>query len=314
MKTLKSILLVGIIFWQSTLVFCQTNTKNSTVLRGPYMGQTPPGNQSKVFAPKVVSTEFGELNAIFTRDGSEFYFSRRGIQEKPSAIMVSRMVNNVWTKPEHVDFTGTYDDIDLFITPDGLSLIFCSNRPHRKGDDIKRDHDFWISKRKGTIWTEPLLYAKAARSDYEDFFPIVTKSGNLYFNSQRGGQGTNDIFCSKFIDGKYNTAKKLPMPINTEYREFDAYVTPDEKTIIFSSVKPGGFGGADIYLSWKNNDGKWIEPRNMGSEINSAGSEYGSTISPDGKYFFYTSNKNGSEDIYWISAKIIEEVKQKETK
>ena len=101
------------------------------------------------------------------------------------------------------------------------------------------------------------------------------------------------------------------MPINTEYREFDAYVTPDEKMIIFSSVKPGGFGGADIYISWKNNDGKWIEPRNIGSEINSAGSEYGSTISPDGKYLFYTSNKNGNEDIYWISSKIIEELKQK---
>ena len=314
MKTLKSILIFVVIFWQSTLIFCQTNPKNFPVLRGPYLGQTPPGNQSKVFAPEFVSTEFGELNSIFTMDGSEFYFSRRGIPGKPSAIMVTRMINNVWTKPEPVDFTSTYDDIDLFIKPDGFSLIFCSDRPHRKGDENKRDHDFWISKRKGNIWTEPVLFAKAAFSEYEDFFPIVTKSGNLYFNSQRGGHGTNDIFCSKFIDGKYNPAKKLPMPINTEYREFDAYVTPDESMIIFSSEKPGGYGGADIYLSWKNKDGKWVEPRNMGSEINSAGSEYGSTISPDGKYFFYTSNIKGSEDIFWISAKIIEELKQKEVK
>ena len=314
MNILKSILLFVVIFWQITLAYCQTNPKNFPVLRGTYMGQTPPGNQSKVFSPEFVSTEFGELNSIFTRDGSEFYFSRRGIPGKPSAIMISRMINNVWTKPEPVDFTSTYDDIDLFITPDGNSLIFCSDRPHRKGDDIKRDHDFWISKRKGKMWTEPVLFAKEALSEHEDYFPVVTKSGTLYFNSQRGGQGTNDIFCSKFKDGKYTPAKKLPMPINTESREFDAYVTPDEKMIIFSSVKPGGFGGADIYLSWKNNDGKWIEPRNMGSEINSAGSEYGSTISPDGKYFFYTSNKNGSEDIYWISVKIIEELKQKEVK
>jgi hypothetical protein len=314
MKSKKTILLSVIIFWQCTLVFCQTNLKNSTVLKGPYMGQNPPGSQSKVFAPEFVSTEFGELNAIFTSDGSEFYFSRRGIPGKPSAIMVSRMINNVWTKPEPVDFTSTFDDIDLFMTPDGTALIFCSNRPHRKNDDIKLDHDFWISKRNGNKWTEPVLFATAALSDYEDYFPIVTKSGNLYFNSQRGGQGTNDIYCSKFIKGKYNPAEKLPSPINTEYREFDAYLTPDEKMIIFSSMKPGGFGGADIYISWKNNDGTWIEPRNKGSEINSAGSEYGSTISPDGKYFFYTSNKNGSEDIFWISAKIIEELKQKMVK
>ena len=142
----------------------------------------------------------------------------------------------------------------------------------------------------------------------------MTKSGNLYFNSQRGGQGTNDIFCSKFNDGKYTPAKKLPAPINTEYREFDAYVSPDEDMILFSSTRPGGSGWSDIYISFKKTDGSWSDPENLGKEINSPWSEYGSMISPDGKYFFYTSNKNGSEDIYWISAKFIEELKKKEVK
>lgn len=314
MKSLSSVVFYVVIFWQSALVFCQTNPKNFPVLRGPYLGQTPPGNQSKVFAPDFVSTEYGELNSILTSDGNEFYFSRRGIPEKPSAIMVSKMINNIWTKPEPVDFTSKYDDIDLFIKPDGISLIFCSDRPHRKDDDIKRDHDFWVSKRKGNIWTEPVLFAKAALSDYEDFFPVVTKSGNLYFNSQRGGQGTNDIYCSKFKDGKYTPAKKLPAPINTEYTEFDAYVSPDENMIIFSSTRPGGSGWSDIYISFKKADGRWSDAKNLGKEINSPWSEYGSAISPDGKYFFYTSNKKGSEDIYWISAKFIEALRPKSEK
>jgi len=215
-------------------------------------------------------------------------------------------------KPEPVEFTSTYDDIDLFITPDGRSMIFCSNRPRISWVKDKTDHDFWISKREGNKWTEPNLFAGEAASDFEDFFPIVTKSGNLYLNSQRGGQGTNDIFCSKFVDGKYKPAEKLPAPINTKYLEFDAYVSPDEGMIIFSSTKPGGFGGSDIYLSYKKADGKWSEPRNMGNDINSTGSEYCATISPDGKYFFYTSNKNSSEDIYWVSAKIIKELKPME--
>jgi hypothetical protein len=82
MGTSKSTLLFVVIFWQSTIVFCQTNPIRSPVMRGSYMGHTPPGNQSKAFAPEFVSTEFGELNSIFSRDGSEFYFSRRGIPGK----------------------------------------------------------------------------------------------------------------------------------------------------------------------------------------------------------------------------------------
>jgi hypothetical protein len=216
--------------------------------------------------------------------------------------------------PEPVDFTSTYNDIDLFITPDGRSMVFCSTRPHKTGDAVKTDHDFWISKREGNKWGEPVLFAEEAVSEFEDFFPIVTRSGNLYFNSQRGGPGTNDIYCSRYVAGENTTAEKLPAAINTEYREFDAYVTQNESMIIFSSVKPGGFGGSDIYVSFTRSDGNWTEPKNMGNDINSSGSEYGATISPDGKYFFYTSNKNGTEDIFWVSAKIIEDMRAKESK
>ncbi|MFA6127259.1 MAG: hypothetical protein WC699_08150 [Bacteroidales bacterium] len=288
---------------------CQTNPKDFPVLRGPYIGQTPPGNQSKVFAPGFVSTEFGELNSVFNRDGNEFYFSRRGVPGKQSKIMVTRLENYIWTEPESVGFSTSCSDIDLFVTPDGLSMVFCSNRIHQKGDGVKTDHDFWISKREGKKWAEPQLFAKEALSEFEDYFPIVTNSGNLYFNSQRGGRATNDIYCSRFIDGKYSGAEKLPEPVNTQYREFDAFVNPDEKMILFSTERPGGFGGSDIYVSFKRPDGSWSEPKNLGSDINSAQSEYGATLSPDGKYFFYTSGKNGNEDIFWVSAEFIEKLK-----
>ncbi len=56
-------------------------------------------------------------------------------------------------------------------------------------------------------------------------------------------------------------------------------------------------------------DGTWCEPKNLGNDINSERSEYGATISPDGRYFFYTSSKNGNEDIFWISAEFISKLK-----
>jgi len=230
----KSLLVVASIL-PGFIVWAQSEAIGTVVLNGPYLGQLNPENQSKIFAPAFVSTGYGELNSVFSVDGNEFYFSRRGIPGKHSAIFVTQLLDNVWTKPEPISFSGTYSDIDVFLTEDGKSLIFCSNRPHQKGDPVKMDHDFWISKRTGNKWCEPVLFAQEALSDFEDFFPIITKSGNLYFNSQRGGKGTNDIFCSKFINGKYTVAEKLPVPINTTYREFDAFVSQDEKMILFSS-------------------------------------------------------------------------------
>jgi hypothetical protein len=306
------VLVIAVILLQDSIGNCQTSPKELDVLRGPYLGQTPPENQSKIFAQGFVSTEFGELNSVFTVDGKEFYFSRRGIPGKPSAIMVTKMINNEWTKPSPVNFSGTYNDVDLFLTTDGKSMIYCSGRIVDKGNRVMMNNDFWKSERIGDIWGEPTKFAEEAVSEFEDYFPIVTKSGNLYFNSQRGGPGTNDIYCSEFLNGKYSVAEKLPEPINSLFREFDAFVSQDEKMIIFSSERPGGFGGSDIYISFKKSDNSWSEPMNLGNDINSASSEYGATISPDGKYFFYTSGKNGSEDIFWVSSRIIGEIKIKE--
>jgi len=305
---MKKVIVSLVILFQVSITNSQTSQNDMPVLKGPYLSQTPPGNMSQIFAPGFVSTQFGELNSVFTADGKEFYFSRRGIPGKPSAIMVTRMLNNEWTTPSPVNFSGRYNDVDLFLTSDGKSMIYCSGRIVDKGNMVMMNNDFWISKRIGDLWGEPTKFAEEAVSEFEDYFPIVTKSSNLYFNSQRGGQGTNDIYCSKFVNGKYSATEKLPEPINSTFREFDAFVSQDEKMIIFSSDRPGGYGGSDIYISFKKSDNSWSEPMNLGNDINSPASEYGSTISADGKYFFYTSNRNGNEDIFWVSANFINEL------
>ncbi|MEE4256023.1 MAG: pyridoxamine 5'-phosphate oxidase family protein [Bacteroidales bacterium] len=282
-----------------------SNAQSQFELKGPYLGQESPGDTGAVFAPDFISTDAGELNSVFCCNGNEFYFSRRGIPGKPSVLMVSQRTNDIWSEPQPLEFSGIYSDIDLYIAHDGGSLIFCSTRPHHKGDAEKADHDLWIAKRYGNAWSEPEPFAPGAMSEYEDFYPVLAASGNLYFNSQRGGRGGNNIYCSHFIDGNYSEAIMLPAPINTEHWEFDAFLTRDENTIVFSSTRPGGYGGADIYVSRKEPDGSWSDPRNLGPAVNSASYEYGASISPDGKYLFYTSSRNGSEDIFWVSSDVL---------
>lgn len=305
MKKIQILLILLIVSALSLLAQAVDYSK----LSGPYLGQKPPGIIPELFAPGFISTEYGELNSVFNYDGTEFYFSRRGVPGKLSAIMFSRLVNGKWSEPEPVSFSGVRDDIDLFLLPDGNSIIFCSE--DIQGNDQRRapNHDFWISVRLGEKWSGPVPFAGNAVSEFEDYFPILTGNGNLYFNSQRAGAGTNDIYVSQFKNGDYSAAQKLPAPVNTKYREFDAFVSGDESLMIFSSDKPGGFGRSDLYVSWNNGNGVWSEPVNLGENINSEFSEYGATITPDGKYLFFTSNRNGSEDIFWVSAIVVEGLK-----
>jgi hypothetical protein len=287
------------------VVACQSNGRTRPTADS-YLGQEPPGPTAVVFAPGFVSTEYHELNAIFAREGREFYFTRRGIPNTPAAIYVTRRDDHSWTPPQRVNFDERYSAIDLFVTADAQSMVFCSNRPHEADGEPRADHDFWIARREGDGWGAPRLFAPAALSELQDFYPVVTRSGNLYFNSQRDGPGTNNIFRASLEHGVYGPAQPLPAPINSEYREFDAYVSPDEDLIIFSSERPGGFGGPDIYVSFPAETGGWTTPRNLGQAVNSPAAEYGAALSPDGRYLFFTSNRAGDENIYWISAEVVD--------
>jgi ankyrin repeat protein len=282
--------------------------RNRPVLQGDYLGQAKPGQVPVIFAPGFVSTEIPQLNAVFTPDGKEFYFSVRKTNA-PFAIMVTKLVNNRWTKPEIAPFSGTYSDVDQSIAADGKTFFFCSNRPVNKGGKTK-DHDFWVMERTGAGWGEPFHLGFEVNTDKEDFYPTVTRDGTLYFSSQREGQGTNNVYRSRLVNGKYTKAEKLSDAVNTRHREFDPFIAADESFIIFASGRPGGYGASDLYVSFRQKDGTWKKAKNMGSTINSERSDYTPMLSPDGKYLFFTSGRGGVDDIYWVDAGIIEKLKK----
>ena len=70
--------------------------------------------------------------------------------------------------------------------------------------------------------------------------------------------------------------------------------------------------GQVISVHFKKEDGTWTVAKNMGDTINTKTTDYAASLSPDGKYFFYTSNSKGSSDIYWVSSKIIENLRKKD--
>ena len=316
-----------VLVWPAIAAFSLSD--DFPVLKGPYLGQKTPGMTPELFAPGIVSTCLQELNSVFSPDGQEFYFCVRTMGA--SSLFVMKCVAGVWGRPEPLPFAGPDNDIDISISPDGRQLFFCSDRPVSGSGPPKEDHDIWMCEREGDSWGRPEHLGDAVNSPRDDFYPIVTKSKTLYFNSQRAGPGTNDIYRCLWADGKYAPAEKLGPEINSERREFDAFVAPDESFIIFTSERPEDDRFGDLYISFKVPEGDWTPARNMGKGINGVGPEFGTVLSPDGKFLFFTrsappqivrkagtvltyddylmmhsSTENGSTNIWWMDARIIE--------
>ena len=261
-------------------------------LTGPYIGQKPPGMTPEVFEPKFVSTGLDELNSVFSPDGREFYFCVRNFLGAVSIFQMT-MEGETWSQPKLLPFASRYGDIDVTMSPDGNKLLFSSRRPIPGSEEPRGDYDFWMVERTGNTWGEPIHLSEDINSDSHDYYPMITNSGVIYFSSQREGPGTNNIYRSELVDGKYAKAVKLGEAINTEHREFDPYISPDESILIFTSNRPEGLGSGDLYISFKDRDGKWMKARHMGDKINTPGSEYCPMISPDGKYLLFTSAGRG---------------------
>ena len=100
--------------------------------------------------------------------------------------------------------------------------------------------------------------------------------------------------------------ENLGRRINTESREYDPFIAPDESYLIFASERPGGLGAADLYISFREAGGAWGDPKNMGTAVNSSAADYTPMLSPDGKYLFFTSSRQAQDDIYWIDARVID--------
>jgi Tol biopolymer transport system component len=271
----------------------------------PYFGQELPGETPVLFAPGIVSTDQRELNSIFTPDGREFYFS---IADSAGAtVMVTRWADGVWTEPAPASFSSGHGEVDPFISPDGNRLFYGSRRPLHS-EEPEAGWQIWVVDRLASDWGEPQPLGGAVNSGERQIYPSIAADGTLYFQSIREGTlGESDIFFSRLEDGEYRQVENIGPPINSEYAEGDVYIAPAQDYVIFvSSDRPGGFGQGDLYISFRLPSDTWSMPMNLGSTINTERTDYCPVVSPDGRYFFYTSGG----DVYWMEAGFIAELRK----
>ncbi|HWR51889.1 MAG TPA: hypothetical protein VN428_12320 [Bryobacteraceae bacterium] len=254
----------------------------------PYASARPV-TEAALFEP--LSTPDYDLNATFTPDGRTVYFTRSTPNFQHWTIVVSHFREGKWTQPEVAPFSGVYDDADPFLAPDGKRLFYISNRP--LDGKPKREHDIWMVERNASGWSEPANLGSNVNSPGTDYYPSVTADGTLYFTSiRKEGKGGMDLYRSRVLDGVYQPAESLGDVINTPVSEGDAVIAPDESFMVFTSFgRPDDTGRGDLYIS-ELRDGTWTVPRNLGPKVNSVARDFCPTLSPDGKYLFFTSERN----------------------
>lgn len=276
------------------------------ILKGPYLGQKPPGLTPDIFAPGIISTDANEGCSGFLREGALFVFSQTKSESDTKEIFITEMKNGAWTQPEQAPFDSRHSDGDFTVAPDGRTVYFTSRRSLYEKDEKSDSSNIWVTEIIEGNWLAPRPLEYPVNTEYSDSYPSVTQDGTIYFFSRRpGGLGGSDIYMSRFIDGKYTEVENLGAVINTREDEWDPFIAPDESFLIFCSTKDGGFGRDDLYVSFRIQDGSWAEPVNMGEHFNSSGLDNRPYITPDGKYFFFVSATSGSRDIYWVDAKVI---------
>jgi len=275
-------------------------------LTGPYLGQKPPGIVPEIFASGIISTDRTEFGNTFSPDGGECYFTRFLGEKNLAAIMSTKRINNRWTLPQIVPFSGEYSDMDPILSPDGKKLYFSSNRPLEGEGRPKDDYDIWVVTRTESGWSKPVNLGSPPNSDKDEFAPSVTRDGAIYFASNReGGLGQMDFYCSRWKEGKYGEPENLGEAINTKYREGDGFISPDGKVFIFSAFIPGNSGSGDLYIARQDGTGKWTQAENLGSGISSEGNEFTPVVTADGKYLFFASDRTGNDDIYWVDMRSV---------
>lgn len=197
-----------------------------------------------------------------------------------------------------------YDDHSPLVSADESTLLFTSRRPSsysERMDDGQYAERIFFSNYKNGEWERPQAIRSLFKTQGHEAGVNLSADGRYLFIYRTDINGVN-IYMSEFDGDTWSGAEKMPQPISSRFDETHISLSADGTTAYFTSNRPGGFGGLDIYRSRQLPDGSWGTPQNLGPHINTPEDEESPMLHPDGKTLYFSSrghNSMGGFDIYY---------------
>ena len=258
-----------------------------------------------------INTIYSEHSPVFSADESVLIFTskRSGTTggkltadgQYYEDIYISFKKNGKWSSPKGIGANINTDkhEASISLSVDGQQLLIYR--------DDNKDGNIYISSLNGDIWNTPDKLGPTVNTKYRESHASLSADGKaLYLASARpGGFGGMDIYVVKKLpNGEWGEAQNLGPNVNTEYDEDGPFIHPDGVTLFFSSQGHNSMGGFDIfYTNIDNENKKCSTSANLGYPINTTDDDVFYNPTPDGKYAYYSSFRNGGKgqnDIYLL--------------
>ena len=240
-----------------------------------YLGQPLPDHTAQVFRLQTHEGYFAGDRIAISADGKELYYTEVTNTWSDYNIRYYKYADHAWN--------GPFDLFSGFLGPalsvDGQTMTF------EKYNDART---CWQSKRTGTGWSTPALCTEVP-DPKDKHYLRDTSSGRIYASSRGALNGIGQMDISTYLKTDAASAcQSLGRPLNSPGNEGDFYVAKDEAFIVFGSPHRGGVGGGDLFISFRERDGSWSDPKNLGATINTPGFEFGPYVTDDKRYLFFS--------------------------
>ncbi|WP_035756660.1 PD40 domain-containing protein [Hugenholtzia roseola] len=254
---------------------------------------------SLLFGQEVVPAHQSLESFSFLRDfcvsasQDEIFFTIESPSQSLSRLVCLQKKEDKWSEPTLLPFSGKYQDLEPFLSYDEKRLYFSSNRPTQ--DSLESNFDIWYVERKdkNAAWSAPINMGAPINSAGNEFYPTLSENQNLYFTSaDLAGFGKDDIYVCYWAKDHYLPPQVLDSTINSKGYEFNAFISKDEKYLIYTKYNAeDGLGSGDLYVAQKNQAGTWEKARNLGAKINSKQMDYCPFYDEKNKILYFTSRR-----------------------
>lgn len=242
------------------------------------------GNFSKALAAITEFLNISNLNKQSIQAGSY----RKKVYEFALDYTSKHHYGNYTFEPKNMGDSINSVNLEYFpsLTIDGHTLIFNKR--------INSDEDFYESNLVNGVWSKAKPVEGKVNTNLNEGAQTISQDGQwLIFTgcNYPEGMGSCDLYISyRLKNGKWTEAENMGPIINSEFWDSSPSLSPDKKDLYFSSSRPGGYGGRDIWVSHRSANGKWTKPQNLGAEVNTDADETCPFIHADNQTLYFNSN------------------------